>query len=223
MKILIAYFSRTGNTEIMAREIEKILLQRGHTVSFEIIKPSIYYSILREALRDFPRVPAIALAIFLPVWRRHYFRTYNQVEEDIQALAYPNVSEFDIVCIGTPKWGHISYPVARYMQIVRGLRGKKTGVFATFAGPPLKIFEIELLFEPMKIFLTRMGSRVIATAGISTGFHEVGLMPLFNLISKLRFRKPIKDFKIESEYGQKMIKDFCDSIENQKNKGEYHA
>ena len=80
MKILIAYFSRTGNTEQLARKIGDELVRRGHTIEYEAIKPAVYHSIVREALRDFPRWPSIALSLFVPIWRTHHLRTYNQVE-----------------------------------------------------------------------------------------------------------------------------------------------
>ena len=112
MKILVAYFSNTGNTEKLAQAIHKELVRRGHAVEFEKIKPAIAYSWLREIARDFPRYPSIALALLSGAWMRHHIQTYNQVEEDIQALKYPDISEFNRICIGGPKWTQISFPVA---------------------------------------------------------------------------------------------------------------
>lgn len=212
MRILIAYFSRTGSTEKLAAALADELKSRGHTIEFEVIKPAVRYSLLREMSRDFPRYPSILFSLASPSWRRHHIDTYKQVEEDIQSLKYPDVSEFDRLCIGGPKWAQISYPVARYLQTVRGLRGKKVGSFATFGGPPLKTFELELIEKPMARLLGRMGAEAVAYLGVSSAYHEAGLMPLFKLHSRLKFGRPIEDFKLGSEYADRGIQKFCDNL-----------
>ncbi|MCD6571127.1 MAG: hypothetical protein J7L53_10535 [Deltaproteobacteria bacterium] len=213
MKILVAYFSRTGYTEQLAKAISSELETRGHSIEYEIIKPAVCYSWFREVARDFPRYPFIAFGLLSSVYREHYLKSYHQVEEDIQALTYPDISEFDRICIGGPKWAQISYPVARYLQTIRGIRGKKIGAFATFGGPPLKIFEVELVFRPMTRLIERMGGSVVATVGVSSAYHDAGIMPLFKLFSYLRFQQPIKNFKLGTEYANKGIMDFCNNIE----------
>lgn len=212
MRILVAYFSRTGCTERLAWALRDELRTRGHDVEFDVIKPAVYYSWLREAARDFPRYPAIFLSLASPSWRRHHLATYNQVEEDIQPLRYPDVSEFDRVCVGGPKWAQISYPVARYLQTVRGLRGMTVGTFATFAGPPLPVFEVELIEKPMARLLGRMGAVVAASVCVSSGFHEASVLPIFELASRLRFNRPINNFKLGSEYADNGIRNFCDEL-----------
>ena len=212
MRILIAYFSRTGWTEKLAAALTDELKARGHTVDVEAIKPAVDYSVLREASRDFPRYQSILLSLASSSWRRHHIETYNQVEEDIQSLTHPDASDFDRICIGGPKWAQISYPVARYLHTVRGIRGKKVGSFATFGGPPLKTFELELIEKPMARLLGRLGAEVVANLGVSSAYHELGLMPLFRLLSKLKFGRPIEDFKLGSEYANRGIQSFCDNL-----------
>jgi hypothetical protein len=212
MNILITYFSRTGSTEGLALALADELKARGHAIEFEVVKPAVYYSWIREVSRDFPRYPSIIASLFIAPWRKRHLNTYNQVEEDIQPLKFPVVSGFDRVCIGGPKWAQISYPIARYMQIVRGIRSKNIGTFATFGGPPLKVFELELVEKPMALLLGRMGARVVATLGVTSGFHEASIMPLFKLVSKLCFGKPIEDFMLGSEYANKGIQKFCDDL-----------
>ena len=63
MRILIAYFSRTGSTESLAAALADKLKSRGHTIEFEVIKPVVYYSLLREVSRDFPRYPSILFSL----------------------------------------------------------------------------------------------------------------------------------------------------------------
>lgn len=213
MKMLVAYFSNTGNTEKLAEAIHEELVRRGHAVEVEKIRPAIAYSWLREVARDFPRYPSITLSLFSNAWKRHHVRTYNQVEEDIQALKYPDISEFDRICVGGPKWAQMSYPVARYLQTIRGIRGKKIGAFCTFGGPPLPVFEIELIFEPMRTLIERMGAQMVAQVCVSSAYHAAGLMPLFRMASRMRFKRPVTDFMLASEYGKNGVLNFCDEIE----------
>lgn len=212
MRILLSYFSRTGYSERLALAIGDELISRGHSLEWEVVKPAVYYSWLREAARDFPRYPSIACSLVSSFWRRHHIETYYQVEEDIQALRYPDVSGFDRVCIGGPKWAQVSYPVARYLQTVRGIRGKKVGSFATFGGPPLKSFELELIEKPMARLLGRMGAEVVANLGVSSAYHEASIMPLFRLMSLLRFGRPIEAFVLGSEYAAAGIQRFCNDL-----------
>jgi hypothetical protein len=212
MKILLSYFSRTGNTERLAREIGATLQARGHELEWETITPAVHYSWTREVARDFPRYPSILLSLASPRWRQHHAETYCQVEEDIRPLRFPDVSGFDLLCIGGPKWAQISYPVARYLQTVRGIRGKRVGSFATFGGPPLKVFELELLEKPMARLVGRMGAQVVANLGVSSGFHEASVMPLFRIASRHKFDRPIEDFMLGSEYANRGIKRFCDEL-----------
>lgn len=212
MKILFSYFSRTGSTEKLARAIIAELESRGHTLELEVIKPAIYYSWLREVSRDFPRYPSIITSLVNASWRKHHLKTYYQVEEDIQPLRFPDVKGFDRICIGGPKWAQISYPVARYLQTIRGIRGKKVGSFFTFGGPPLQVFELDLYEKPVARLLGRMGAEVVASVGVSSAFHEASIMPLFKFVSYLFFNKPIQSFKVGSDYAKSGIRKFCDDL-----------
>ena len=216
MRILMAYFSRTGCTEKLAKAIGDEVKERGHAIEWEVIEPAVLYSWLLELVRDFPRYPSLACCLVSSRWRGRHIRTYNQVEEDIQPLKYPDVSEFDRICIGGPKWAQISYPVARYLQTIRGIRGKKVGSFATFGGPPLKSFEIELIEKPMSQLLERMGAKVAANVYVSSAYHEARLMPLFRLVSLLRFGRPVEHFMLGSEYANRGIQDFCNDLLEEK-------
>ncbi|MEA3471303.1 MAG: hypothetical protein U9R24_06275, partial [Thermodesulfobacteriota bacterium] len=132
--------------------------------------------------------------------------------EDIQPLRFPNVSKFDRICVGGPKWAQISYPVARYLRTVSGILGKKVGSFATFGGAPLKTFEIALIEKPMERLLKRLGAQIVAHVYVSSGYHEIGLMPFFRLVSLLRFGKPVDRFTLGTEYAKRGIEDFCNDL-----------
>ncbi len=114
MKILIAFYSRRGNTEKLAEAIRKEFERRGHTVDMEKIKP------VKE--RDF--------------WGWWNLRTIRG-ECDIQSPKIKNVSKYDAVCIGSPNWTRLSLPVARYLKEIEGLKHKNVGFFATTAFWPM--------------------------------------------------------------------------------------
>jgi hypothetical protein len=212
MKILIAYYSRSGHTEKLAEIIVKELMSRGHTVVIDRIKavrePSKWLLLAKQIYT----YPLIALALYNLPFRRWWLQHYPQVEADIQPLIYPDLSEFDLVCIGGPKWAEISYPVARYLKQVKGLQNKKVGVFATFGGPPLEVFELELINKPVSDRIQRLGGTVVATLGLSSAYHELHILPLMRLASRIVFGRPLESFTVDSEYGKAKIKKFCDRI-----------
>jgi len=212
MRILMSYFSRTGCTEKLAMTITDELRERGHEIDFEVIKPAHHYFWLSEMARDWPRYPSIGCTLLSSWWRKHHIRTYHQIEEDIEPLQFPDVSEFDRICVGGPKWAQISYPVARYLQTVSGIRGKKVGSFATFGGAPLKAFEIALIEKPMERLVKRLGAEIVAHVYVSSAYHEIGLMPLFRLVSLLRLGRSVNHFTLGTEYAKRGIENFCNDL-----------
>lgn len=100
------------------------------------------------------------------------------------------------MCVGGPKWAQICYPVAWYLQTVRGPHGKTIGTFATFGGRPLPVFEVELAEKPMARLLGQMGAVVTAIVCVSGALHEASVLPIFKLVSRLRFSRTIDDFKL---------------------------
>lgn len=213
MKILCAYFSRTGYTERLMKEIGTRLEKRGNSIEWEEIKTTEKTSCYTELKKDLHHYPGIFISLFKASWRNHFTATYVQTEEDIQTPAFPDVSQFDRIIIAGPKWARISYPVARYIQSLKGLAGKKIGSVSTFGGPPFRFFELELIEKSMNRIVEEAGASVIAHLGISSGYHELGLMPLFRFISRIRFCKPVKYFIIGSEYSDQQIESFCDLLE----------
>lgn len=109
----------------------------GHEVASEAIQ------VRRDWSKWLLPIPLLPLLFLLPLYllsaafRRLWHRIYFQPEQSIRPLANPDVSGFDLVLLGTPKWLYISYPVARWLSTVKGLDGKKVAAFATFCGPPL--------------------------------------------------------------------------------------
>lgn len=114
MKILIAYYSRTGGTEKLANAIQKDLESRGHTVDVERILPVKEHTF----------------------WEWWNIRTFKG-ECPIQPISIRNVSGYDAVLIGSPNWTRLALPVAGYLKQVQGLKYKTIGFFSTSAAPPV--------------------------------------------------------------------------------------
>jgi hypothetical protein len=213
MRVLIAYYSRTGHTERLALALEKALQSQGHTVSLEKIsvenKPS-KWRLVPPLLSTLPLLP---LYLLVPPFRRWWLKQYPQAEQAISPLAFPDVADFDCVCIGGPKWLYIAYPLARYLSEVKGLSGKRIGAFATFCGPPLKVFELEMLFSPIQDRVEVQGGALVATLAVSSHFHEFFFFNemewVFRLVSRLVFRRSLRSFRLDSSWGQREVQRFC--------------
>ena len=216
MNILLAYFSRTGKTERLALHLAEELRSRGNQVAVEKIQVEQTPGKWRLALPLLSTLPVLPLYLCVPSFRRWWHKRYPQAEQAIHPLAYPDVSEFDAICVGGPKWLYISYPVARYLQQVQGIAGKKIGAFATFCGPPLPVFEMEMLFAPLQMRLEQRGASLGATLAISSQFHEFffyrEMEYVFRLASRLKFRQSLRNFALESCWGKEQVQQFCDAI-----------
>lgn len=216
MKILVAYYSRSGHTETLAGRLGEEFQSRGHSVTVERIIP------LRESGKWqllpplWPALPLLPLILWVPPFRRWWFRRYPQPELPIRAPACPDVSGYDRICIGGPKWLYIAYPLARYLGTVEGLAGKRVGAFATFCGPPLEVFEMEMLFAPIGHRLGDRGASLGPTLAISSHFHEFShlriLESAFRLASRLRFRRSLKSFGLDTPWGREEIDRFCTAL-----------
>ncbi|PIV65326.1 MAG: hypothetical protein COS09_00145 [Candidatus Nealsonbacteria bacterium CG01_land_8_20_14_3_00_12] len=171
MKILIAYYSRTGGTEKLAQALKKEFETRGHSVDVEKVKPIKEHS-------------------FLGWWH------IRMVKGDCEI--YPqkiwDVSKYDAICIGSPNWTRLSLPMAKYLQKIEGLKYKKIGFFAATAAPPafewyiLSAYLLDLTFT--RIIEQKRG-RIIESILLSSLF---------------------KNWGVDSEYGKRAIKNFCDKI-----------
>ena len=213
MKILIAYYSRTGFTEKLANRMAQELKSRGHIIKrdrIDVVKRKSCWNLL---FRQIYQYPLVGLALISKSLSRWWLKKYHQPEEDIQPPDYPDVSRFDHVCIGGPKWAYTSYPIARYIKEIRGLENKPVSAFATFGGPPLKMFELNFIFTPMTRQIQASGGKLVSTLGVSSNFHELHLIWIFRLVSWIFFRRSLKSFTADTEYGKQKLKAFCDKIE----------
>lgn len=172
MKILIAYYSRTGGTEKLAEALRKELETRGHSVDTEKVQPLKEHSFLGWFL-------------------------IRMVKGDsaIQEPKIKDVSKYDAILIGSPNWTRLSLPVAGYLRLIEGLKNKKIGFFATTGLPDILVwlvFSAFLLDLTFSNLIAKKGGRIIASILLSSIFKKWGF---------------------ESEYGKKVIKNFCSKIE----------
>ena len=167
----------------------------------------------RLALPLLSTLPILPLYLWVTRFRRWWLQRYPQAEQAIKPLAFPDVSGFDCICLGGPKWLYIAYPIARYLQQVKGLSGKQVGAFATFCGPPLEVFELEMLFSPIRQRIEKKGSTLIATMAVSSHFHEFfffGEMEyVFRLISRVCFGRSLRSFTLDRPWGNRKYKIFA--------------
>jgi hypothetical protein len=215
-RTLIAYHSRSGYTKQLAMTLAHELITRGHDVSIEFILPSKERNKWLLVPPLLPLLPFLPLYLIYAPFRRWWLARYRQAEQAIQPLKFPDVSAYDLILLGGPKWLYISYPVARYLNTVEGLSGKPVGCFATFCGPPLEIFEKEMLFSPLTDRITVKGATVTSTLAISSAYHPFfwsgELEWLFGWISQKAFKRPLITFTLGSEWGRGEIKRFCDEV-----------
>lgn len=172
MKILIAYYSKSGSTEKLAKVIQKELETRGHAVDIEKIMPTKEHSVFGWA-------------------NLRMFRS----ECDILPINIADVSDYDAVIIGSPNWTRVSLPMAKYLRQIKGLRYKSVGLFSTTAAPPaaewyfLSGYLLDLTFSSI--------------VGKKEGRFKTSIM-----LSSI-----FKRWNIDSDYGKKLIENFCDEME----------
>lgn len=223
MKILIACYSRSGHTAQLAGRLAGMLGERGHEVAMEKIEAEQERNKWLLVPPLLPLLPLLPLYLMHPPFRRYWLARYRQQEQDIKPLAHPDVSGFDLILLGGPKWLYLAYPVARYLNTVSGLRGKRVGAFATFCGPPLKVFELEMLFSPLRDRIQARGAELIDTLAISSNHHPFfwfgEMEAIFRWVSKLALKRPLHEFTLDSTWGKSEVERFCASIENAAGEG----
>lgn len=216
MNILLAYYSRSGHTERLAQAIAAELRARGHRLAIEKIEPTRQRSKWRLALPLLTTLPVLPFYLWLKPVRAWWLQRYFQPEQDIAAPAIPDVAGFDRVCIGGPKWLYIAYPVARYLRRINGLDDKRIGAFASFCGPPLPVFELEMLFDPLRRRIEEKRGRLATTMAVSSHYHEFFFFRemeyVFRMLSWLCFRRPLRAFTLDSPWGREEVRRFCDEL-----------
>ncbi len=108
MKALIAYYSKTGNTDRLASIIKEKLEKRSYDVDVEKIRCSEKHS-------------------FLGWLAKRIFGGRCEIKKP----KISNVSAYDIIFLGSPNWIGVSPPIKKYIKWLKGFNYKKTAFFAT--------------------------------------------------------------------------------------------
>lgn len=216
MRILIVHYSRGGHTARLADTLAAGLLERGHMVIRETIKPKREWNKWLLVPPLLPLLPLLPIYLAWAPFRRFWHAVYYQPEQAIEPLEHADVAAFDLVLLGTPKWLYVAYPVARWLRQVRGLAGVRVAPFATFCGPPLRVFEVEMLFEPLAAMLCARGAEVAGRMHVSSNHHPFfwfGEMErLFRWLSLRLFARPLADFTLDGPVGQAAVREFLDAL-----------
>lgn len=127
-KILIAYFSQSGNTKVVASKIKELT---GADI-FEITPvkpyPKDYQGVLKRSKEEIDKgiKPALSTKI-------------------------DNIKDYDIILIGSPCWyGTVACPVSTFLSTYE-LKGKSVAVFMTHGGSGLKDQEVKKLCTGAKV------------------------------------------------------------------------
>jgi len=134
VRVLIAFFSYTGNTRAVAHHLAALLNSREVEVKVEEIQPTKRYTYLFWLLLSF--IPNLRTSIKQPTL---------------------DPKGYDLICLGLPKWTLGCPPVNQYLEVV-DLTGKVVGLFITYGG-----FDGRRYLREMVKRLVKKGVKVKAT------------------------------------------------------------
>jgi flavodoxin len=134
MRSVVIYYSYSGNTKRVAGVLSGYLKERGETQEIELIALDESKSFFGQGRRAFKRVRA-------------------KIQE-----VNPDVSGFDLVCLGTPVWAFAPVPAMNaFLDQCLGMEGKEIVLFTTYGSGSgnercLKIMQQELAKKGAKSF-----------------------------------------------------------------------
>ncbi len=118
-KVLIIYFSHTGNTKLMAEKTQEELSNSGCKVDLQRIEPTKKYPEYGEKLRN------LALKEADDDNCRPKFK---KIKIDVQ--------KYDLILVGTPVWWHKAPKIMLSFLETQNFSGKKVRFFITHGGDP---------------------------------------------------------------------------------------
>ena len=130
--MLLAYFSYTGNTKRIAQALSERLQQSYHVEIVEIV-PTHRRSYLH--------------------WLAYSFAPDSEVEIENKET---ELSSYDAVLLGFPKWTFSCPPLNRYVRRLRSLSKPRFYLFMTCGG-----FDEQRFLNSMTRKLTKMGCSVV--------------------------------------------------------------
>jgi len=138
-KVLVVYYSKTGNTGRLADQIEQELVAAGKEIEKIRLAEEKDHSFLRDALRAL-------------------FRVKGKIKE-----ANFNLEGYDAIFFGTPVWAGSPAPALnKYLGECQGLKGKEVSIFVTYGSGLGKGRAMRMLEEMVE----RKGGRVIQKSAV---------------------------------------------------------
>ena len=131
MKILIVFFSYTGNTRKVALDIANNISD-DHVVEIEEIRSHKEHKYIFWLLSSF--IPGRCSKI-------------QDIHKDLRT--------YDIVCFGFPKWTFSCPPFNQYLKEVVGLKYPRLGVFITYGG-----FDVERYYSSLLRKIENKGGNI---------------------------------------------------------------
>jgi flavodoxin len=112
LRVLIVYYSKTGNTEVISNAIK------------ETLKPSHEVDVLRiEMVKEY----SSSLPHLNP---RIFFDTVMDRKPSMRSTI--DISSYDLVFVGAPNWyGRVAPPVGTFIESITEANGKKAVVFVS--------------------------------------------------------------------------------------------
>ena len=110
-KVLVAFFSRTGNTKLVARQIRRALDADLFEIEPADVYPEDYPTVVDQAQAETERV-------YEPPLRQHV----------------PDIGSYEVIFLGFPIWGMTAPPVIRSFLSSHDLSGRTLVPFITHGG-----------------------------------------------------------------------------------------
>jgi len=110
-KVLVAFFSRTGNTKLVARQIRRALDADLFEIEPADVDPEDYPTVVDQAQAETERV-------YEPPLRQHV----------------PDIGSYEVIFLGFPIWGMTAPPVIRSFLSSHDLSGRTLVPFITHGG-----------------------------------------------------------------------------------------
>ena len=134
------YYSFTGNTAKVAEDISRIL-SKENQVTVSEIKPVKQRSYFRWLLYSFMRNSKVKISAFSN-----------------------DISKYDLVILGSPKWGLSCPPVNEYINTLEEINSHMFGVYLTYGGFGERNFLLQLVEK-----LDKKGAIVISKLLVKRG------------------------------------------------------
>lgn len=169
--ILLVYFSLTGNTKSVSQEISKHLSINNKVDICEIIpkKSRKYFQWL--------------LMSFIPGLKVKIQSTIN------------DISKYDLVILGSPKWTINSPPLNEYLNSLIGCHNQMAAVFITFGGYGEKKYLLQIKNSLIKKGLQPIDSLAIKRGSLNKGEHYMLIKTFCNNIDHIISKKSLTKVK----------------------------